>query len=420
MSPLDSTRKGDHGAAPWIRLPVIVTAALALRLGWSLLVPMEPVSDGVLYDAFAWSIANGKGYAFPAGDLTAYWPVGAPAAYAAMYAVFGHSYAMVTAWQAVLGAAIVAMTWRLARRFFGPVAAALAAWAVAVWPLLIEFTTVLASELLFMALLLAALNVWLARRMSLVPRAMLWGALIAAASFVRPTAWPLLLIFPLCGWLADRRLRTALVMLLVSSLTAALLFAPWVARNYRVFDQFVLVATNGGPNLWMGNNPQSNGGYMALPDEAFANEADRDRHFGRLAVDFITSEPLAYLRLALRRIVITYSRETIGVAWNEAGLQGRFGFSSLPAIKAVSTAYWWAMLIVAAAGIWRSLPRHGARRLWPLLVALGFFGAVPILTVAQDRYHMPMDPLLAIFASVGILGFSPRQSRHLVNSADHA
>ena len=41
--------------------------------------------------------------------------------------------------------------------------------------------------------------------------------------------------------------------------------APWSIRNNAVFGEFVLLSTNGGPNLWMGNNPDSTGFYMPLP-----------------------------------------------------------------------------------------------------------------------------------------------------------
>ena len=35
-----------------------------------------------------------------------------------------------------------------------------------------------------------------------------------------------------------------------------------------VLGEFVLIATNGGPNLWMGNHPGADGTYTALPDDA--------------------------------------------------------------------------------------------------------------------------------------------------------
>ncbi|MES2227570.1 MAG: glycosyltransferase family 39 protein [Pseudomonadota bacterium] len=407
------------GSPWWLRPGVIVAVALLLRLAWLWWVPVEPVADSVLYDAFAKSIADGRGYAFPSGDLTVYWPVGASAVYAVIYAIFGSQEWAAALFQALLGGAIVGLTWRLARAPLGREAAALAAWFTALWPLLIEFTTILASELLFIALVLAALNAWSAQGLQPVRRAVLWGALICAASYVRPTAWPLLVLFPLLAWWVDRQWRPAMLMLLVSVSTAAALFAPWVYRNYQLFDRFVLVAANGGPNLWMGNNPASNGGYMPLPDKAFKNEVERDRYYGREAIEFIKSHPLDYLKLSASRVVMTYDRETIGVVWNERGLTRRFGVPTLMALKLVSTAYWWTMLALGAIGAYRMVREHRVSVLWPLVAATLFLATVPILTVAQDRYHVPIDPLLGIFAAWGALGLG-RRARSALRRQQHA
>ena len=401
-------REGGPAAPAWTNIWLILGVALLLRLGWAALVPIDPVSDSVLYDGFAKNIAFGKGYAFPGGDLTVYWPVGAPAVYAVIYAVFGSGGWATAVFQALLGALIVALTWRLALRYSGTRSAGLAGWLVALWPLLIQFTTILASELLFVALILAALDVWGNTRIRPFLRALGWGALIAAATYVRPTAWPLLFIFPMCGWLVDRQWRTSTMTLGVSVVIASLLFAPWVYRNYQLFDRFVLVAANGGVNLWMGNNPESNGGYMQLPERAFANEVERDRFYGAEAVAFIKANPLQYLKLSIRRALMTYDRETIGVAWNETGILRRFGPGALQPLKLVSTAYWLPMLLIGTWGIWRTWRAGQIHHVWPLFAALVFFCAVPVLTVAQDRYHVPIDPLLALFVSWGVFGFSGR------------
>src|SRR5579859_4677433 len=133
--------------AYWARPSVIMAGALIIRLVWTAWVPVDPESDGVLYDAFAQSIAAGHGYAYPDGTMTEYWPVGTSAFYALLYITFGVHPLVVPVFQALLGATIVGLTWRIARQALGPMVAALAAWLTAIWPLLIEFTTILASEL---------------------------------------------------------------------------------------------------------------------------------------------------------------------------------------------------------------------------------------------------------------------------------
>jgi hypothetical protein len=57
------------------------------------------------------------------------------------------------------------------------------------------------------------------------------------------------------------------------------------------------------------------------------------------------------------------------------------------------------MLILGCAGVAQLLRRDKMERVWPLLAGFAYFLVFPILTVAMDRYHVPIDPMLAIFAS---------------------
>jgi 4-amino-4-deoxy-L-arabinose transferase-like glycosyltransferase len=377
-----------------------MAVALALRLLWALWVPVEPTSDSHLYHEFARSIAEGRGYAYPDGHLTAYWPVGTSAAYAALYVVFGVRFAPVVALNIALGVAIVALTHRLARTYLGEPVARAAAWIVAAWPLLIEFTTVLASELLFIALLLAALCAVSARAFGPATRGLLYGLLLCGAMYVRPTASPLFLLVPAAQWWNDRRTRDAVVTAVAALLVAVALLAPWAARNHRLFGAPTPVSTNFGANLWMGNNPRSDGGYMPLPARSMGNEAQRDATLKTEAIDFIREHPVAYVRLSLRRLVETFSRETIGVVWNEAGLR-RAGAAHLATpLKALSSGYWLTMLAAAAAGVGIALRAKLLPAIHPLTLTPLLFVAVPVLTVSQDRYHMPLIPFVALYAAV--------------------
>ncbi len=391
---------------------------MAVRLLWAACVPVDPVSDGVLYDAFARSIVEGHGYAFADGTLTEYWPVGTSAVYAFLYYIFGIHTWVIPVFQAILGALIVGLTWRIARQALGPAVASLAAWLTAIWPLLIEFTTIPSSELLFIALILVSLILWTSRRLTFVVRMMFWGACIAAATYVRPTAWPLLGIFPAVQWIFDRDSRAFISGSLLAILTAFVIFAPWSYRSIVLFDRFALVSANGGVNLWMGNNPESTGGYMDLPNRQFSNEVDRDHYYGREAVKFIQSHPLKYAQLSVKRTMTTYGRETIGVVWNEKALTAKYGSTSLVTFKRISTAYWWSMLLLGAVGIILMLRRQLTAQQWPLLASFGYLAVFPVLTVAMDRYHVPIDPMLAIFAAHTLLVMRERAFSRAVSLPD--
>jgi 4-amino-4-deoxy-L-arabinose transferase-like glycosyltransferase len=351
---------------------------------------------------FAQNIASGKGYTFPDGSFTAYWPVGTSAIYAALYYVFGLSFLPIVLFNLVIGTMIVWLTYAIANRYLNKAVATVASLMVACWPILIQFTTILASELIFIFLILSAIFIWGAKPLKPLLRAIIWGALVCGATYVRPTALPLILLLPLLDYLSGQKLRDCILQFSVATLTAAILFAPWVYRNHLHFNQFVLVSANGGANLWMGNNPQSNGGYTELPEIAFENEVVRDQYFKQQAIDYILNNPLSYLTLTFKRALLTYKSETIGVVWNNA-LNKQLGNQSLMLLKAVSSLYWWLILIAALIGIFYLYQRKALAWHHALFAVSLFFFVFPLLTVGQDRYHLPLNPFLAIFAAYGLL-----------------
>jgi 4-amino-4-deoxy-L-arabinose transferase-like glycosyltransferase len=379
----------------------VLFLAIFLRIVWSLLVPVETTSDSFLYDAFAQSIASGKGYAFPAGNLTVYWPVGTSAIYAGLYRLFGISTTPIVIFNIVIGISIVWLTYELAERYLNKSIAVLAAFFVSIWPIMIQFTTILASELIFIFLLLFAIFIWGNQKIPPVIKAIAWGALICGATFVRPTALALIVLLPALEWISKRTFRESLLSLLIAVTTAALLFTPWVYRNYQVFGQFVLVSANGGANLWMGNHAGATGGYADLPELGFKDEIDRDHYYKKAAIDFIKKNPIEYIKLAAKRAVITYKSETIGVVWNSA-LDKKLTKNGILFAKLISTIYWWLMLSLAIIGVLLILKKRALSIFNVLLVTLGFFFLFPILTVAQDRYHLPINPFLAVFAAYAV------------------
>lgn len=387
-----------------LNLKTILIAAFLLRVIWACSIPVDTISDSFLYDAFAKSIAAGNGYAFPNGDITVYWPVGTSAIYAVLYKLFGVSYLPIVIFNVLIGVLIVCLSYAIALRYLGQKSAKIAAILVACWPILIEFTTILASELIFILFVLAAVYVWGTKTLNPFLRAFIWGALVCAATYVRPTALPLLALLPALAWLAEGNIRACIVSFCIATLTAALLFSPWVCRNYHHFGEFVLVSANGGVNLWMGNNANSNSGYTELPNLNFKNEVARDHYFKREAIQFIKDSPQAYLKLAALRAVMTYKAETIGIVWN-GYLEKNVERSKLLTLKLVSSLYWWLMLTLATMGVYKILKYRKLKLFHPLLMVPAFFFIFPILTVAQDRYHLPINPFLAMFAAYAIQQF---------------
>lgn len=391
----------------------VVALALIVRVAWALAVPIEPISDSTVYDLFARNIAEGLGYCFVPGTPTAYWPVGTAALYAPFYALFDSPFGPIAFLNAIIGVASVALTIVLTRDWFGRREALAAGLILACWPGQITFTTVLASELSFNLCWLAAL--FAATRPGWHPalRSVLAGVALAGACYLRPVAMLLPAVF---AWIrlvgpGGPRLfsRNALMILAEAAGTLAVMMAlvlPWTLRNYRAFDRPILISANGGANLWMGNNPKSTGGYIPLPDSVKGlDEATRDAVLKQEATEYIRERPIAFVLRTLVKLVRTHERETIGVSWNEPGLIRTFGPSIIGPLKVVSTAYWWAALLLGLVGsvgaIRRAFPWRWAGQ--PALVLWGYFAALHAVIVSGDRYHYPSVPAIASLAGLGLI-----------------
>ena len=373
----------------------ILFLAFLLRLAWALIVPVEPVSDSSMYDTFAREIAAGRGYRFPNDNLTVYWPVGPAALYGLLYYIFGPSGWIVAAINIVMGTATVGLIGVLGFRTFGEKTGLLAGLLAAIWPLWIQFTTVLSSELPFVLLICGALVVYGTHRIPDAIRVIVYTALLVAAAFMRPTAIPLILILPALRIIYTRSFKQTALDLVLAIVVAGALFTPWALRNQAVFGSPVLVSANFGANLWMGNNPDSIGGYMPLPGKKFRNEVVRDEYFKDKAFSFIKDNPKQYIMLCIQRIQHSFSRETIGVAWNKLDFSPRI----VTIIKAASSGYWLLVFALAIAGAIRFVWSNPIGIFEPMILISGLFMAVAVLVVGQDRYHMPLMPFVAIFAA---------------------
>lgn len=404
----------DHSARGWRGQPLllILAVALAVRVLWALAVPVMPVSDSAAYLELAQSVAAGRGFAWANGAMTAFWPPGTSFVYGAVFWLFGDGYGPIVLVNLLAGMAVVFLAYRAARALYGEAVALWTAGILAVWPLMIQFTTIMASEILFLVPVLAALVLVFECKHPRWWHFVGFGLLVAAASYVRPTAIPLIVLIPLLAAFRAPSVRHLLGWIGLGGLVCALAIWPWSERNTRLFGQPTGISTNFGTNLWMGNNSQSQGTYQNFDQYIhIANEKRRDDQMKADAIAFITEHPTQFLVLAAKRIVSTFDRETIGVVWNVEGLQKRFGQSGLVegGLKLASTAYWYLVLLVAVAGAWLIARREGWRVIGnPMLLIALFFAAVPAVIVGQDRYHMPLIPMLACCAAYAVHRWTQR------------
>ncbi|MCR9140600.1 MAG: glycosyltransferase family 39 protein, partial [Alphaproteobacteria bacterium] len=331
----------------------IIFVGMLLRIIWALYVPVEPVSDSKAYATFALNIWQHGVYGWTPDEPTAYWAVGTSALTAASFFLLGNTFVGVVFLNLLTGLAILVLTWGLGVRFFGERSAFWAVVLVAFWPNMIFFTSILSSELYFMALTMGGLFFWsnTAGRpwLNLLLAALIWGL----ACYIRPV----ILLFPVAmviaalsqGWQATlfAAIKAAVCVILI-----ILIVSPWTARNETVIGKAYLVSSNFGTNLWMGNNPESDGGYTPLPSEVSGmSEVEREEYLGQKAKDYILENPRRFAITVGKRLIDLHSRETIGVVWNQAALVRYVGDTGVFLLKLVASGYWVLLVLCGLAGV---------------------------------------------------------------------
>ena len=416
-APVMADQQGVLGSGASLRrLLTLLAVAMLLRLVWAVVIPVMPVSDSHAYDTFARTLVSSGVFGWNANEPFSFWPPGTSLIYAALFRVFGAEYNAIVGLNLVLSAGLIVLTMRLATRFYGARCALYSGWVLALWPTLVMFTTVLASELPFLVFVTAALDVWTLPNRQALLRGVVAGALLGCAALVRPVAMALPVIIGVAV-LLERGLSKAAVfeqlrLVIPALISMACIIAPWTLRNYELYHQVVLISTNGGVTLWMGNAPGTTGEHMDMPAWAEKLRDDKqDKALGELAKGYIVADPAGFVWRSLRKFIWLYSHESIGVAWNEAGLSARFGESALKPLKLFAHATWALILVASIAGLWVLVKMRGLWRAMcgPVVITIAFYSAIHSAVVSQDRYHLEFAVQLALLAGVALNALAVRR-----------
>ena len=398
-----------HGKsqAPLLDASLIFAVALALRLAHVLAMRQSPYFDHPLVDAYSFheaarAIAAGDGHP----DKIFWQPPGYPYFLGLIYWMGGGvTFLLPRLVQALLGAFTAVLTGWIGARAFGRAVGMAAGLAVAFYGTLIYFDGELLGASLTVLLQVGAVALAMvagrSRRAS--PVWLAAGVVAGIASLV--TATSLVMIGPLA--LFARRRAIWLL------LGAVLAIAPATIRNYERGHELVPISWNGGVNLYVGNNPRYDEVVAVRPDLRWKDlTAEPERHgiwtkngassyFVRKVVDWARRDPLAFLRLQLRKARLLMSGNEI------------FRNQAIYPSRAYSPVLW--LLLWKAPGIafpfgvilplsllglvvaWRRAPLLG----WIVVV----YALANVAFFITARYRVPMVPYLAIFAAEGVRWF---------------
>lgn len=388
--------------AEWILFAV----AMAIRLIHVLTVRdtvwfRYPIIDAATYHDAALAIAAGQGHP----DRVFWQPPGYSYFLAAVYAMTGASDLIARLIQCALGGVTAVLTARIGALLFGRGVGLAAGTAAAAYGTLVYFDAMLLTPALGVPLLLLA--IWLALRAErerAAPR--LWagaGFFTGVASLVTGNA---LVLAPVFAW----RARTRWWIVAVSALLAIL---PATLRNAVHGGEAVLLSSNMGINLYIGNNARYDETVGVRPDLQWRHLTAEPRRVGirdaaggsaffvRRVLQYAAAEPAGFLLLQAKKLRLLLGGNEI--YRNQAIYPERSSSPLLAALlwKIPGLAFPFGLLLpIAALGL-----VIGARRAPLLAWSTAFYALSIVAFFIAARYRLPLVPLLLVFAAEGARWF---------------
>lgn len=386
------------GAGAILRLVVVVGAR-----------NQRPSADGFMYSYVADGFADGRGFVSLTGAETALHPpawsfVLSIASRFGADGVFAHQIVA-----ALVGTVTVLLLGLVGRRVGGRRVGLLAAGIAAVSPHLWLWERELAAITLVLPLLAAGVLLtyeWIDRPRRWIPPALglVGGALVLTRSEQAVAFAGFLTVAVLAGR-TRHGWRSSVAGVLVASLVAAALAAPWLLSNRERFEEPVLLATGSGVTLAYANNERTyDGPLLGYGDPGVwdqmmvrpGDESQQDAYFREVGLDHLGAN-----LDDLPAVVAARHARTWGVfdPAQQVTLDQSWGNSS-------RAGYWagyvvgWLVLVGAVAGAFVAHCR--GLKLAPLVVTLVVVVLNVTLTYGQTRYRVPAMILLVPLAALAV------------------
>jgi hypothetical protein len=392
---------------------LVVVLALALRVGWVLLVPTKPVGDFAMYVESAAHLVK-----FGSFDAEYIFMPGYVFLLAAVQALGGGWLACKLV-GAVAGSLTAGAVYGIARRLWeSRVMALVAGLLCALWPAGVALASVTGTDMPAAALISLGCC-FLLRYCPARPRlaAVLFGVFMGLATYIRAIALPLSALAILCFRASGLGWKPALRNTLLSCAVAALLLSPWAVRNRLRYGEAFVGDSHGGLTALVGANPNSDGRYSRSLNRMFREATgyavlaephrEADRAALSLALPWMRFDPAFTLGLVLAKAERLLVHERALLYWPlfRAGVLPEAALSLASrwrsAVESVVDTFWLATVAAALAGFGVAL----ARRRWLALTLLPFVVVLASLYVAifaDPRYRLPISLLVFPFAAAGL------------------
>ena len=348
---------------------------------------------------------------------------------AAVATVTGYSVFWAKLLQSLLCFGTAIFIYRLAERLFGRTTAVVSGFMYALYGVLVFYETMFLIPVLFLFFVTWGMYRYVAHFESASLKSwLLTGVLFGLAAICRPN---ILLVIPfLMLWkyfrVEGRLLRPARFaapLVLLAGLVLPIL--PVTARNLIVTGDFILISSQGGINLYLGNNPSADGLTMLMP-EVDLDESISWRQFGTVtsataqrlagralsesevssfwsdrAVDFILDNPSQFLGLVWKKCVYLVDGFENSDNINIYRHRDRSLLYSLLVWHRGIFFPFGLLLPLAFMGVY--LCRRESLRLAPLYVYLIAYTPSIVLFLVTARHRLSMIPFLIIIAAAGLV-----------------
>jgi 4-amino-4-deoxy-L-arabinose transferase-like glycosyltransferase len=359
------------------------------------------------------AIASGRGFSSPlrfvdTGPTAWFTPI-YPYFVAGIFKIWGifsfESRLIIETSNCAFAALTVIPVYGIARRTFGKSVAAGAAWGWILLPTSLFFPITWIWDTALAALFLA-LIFWATLAMREAKTIAAWagyGALWAIGALINPS---ILSLFPfLAGWAVWQSRRDSLAWIKFSAATLlvfAMALVPWTIRNHRTFGKFIVLRSNFGLELWLGNNPDVPDTWSPWlhPNDSQA-EAEKYKRMGEIAFmaekereafTFMRTHPADTLNFMFRRFINNWLAITDNPAdaWSASPLYLK-AFIVLNLLFSVFT-------LLGALFLRRTSPLEA----FPYLMVLLVFPLIFYVTHSSLRYRFPMDPIMMVLGAYGV------------------
>ncbi len=346
------------------------------------------------------------------------------------FTIFGENLWLIRIGQAVLGSVTAVLVFLLGRRLFDRRIGAAAGLIWAFWA-----TTIYYESELLIPVLIIPLNLWAIYRLAGAVQQKRWnirdalitGVIFGLSAIARPNI--LIVAAALVPWVfwrfpVSRRRHKSLWLPICAFLAGlSLPIAPVTIYNAMAGGDFVPISYQGGINLYLGNNPESDGLTMILPEVRLDETVDWTEFvrttdsiamvisgkrlkpseisnfwMGR-TIESVMADPVAEILLLGKKLFYFWSGFENG---DNTDIYRHAEYSRLLKIGLWHWYIWFPFGIISALGLWGiwSTRREGrAVELGSLFVLVYMLSVVGFLVTA--RHRLPVVPVVIIFAAAG-------------------